>query len=116
MGDSREKLAEIALLGRYAKTRRNDFSPSVPCRWEPLTVENPENGSPFSDASAWELICKLLDEHPESFREIRLDKPPGQFAYWTVITLGPPNVPVYIKVQLFQGKAYGRSFHISTKE
>jgi hypothetical protein len=56
-----------------------------------------------------------LDERPESFQEVRLRKPPGQIAFETVLTL-PSNDRVYIKVQLFRGKAYGRSFHISTKE
>jgi len=46
---------------------------------------------------------------------MKLDKPPGQIAYWTVVTLST-GVCVYIKVQLQRGKAHGRSFHISTKE
>jgi hypothetical protein len=79
-------------------------------------IVDPETGLPFSDASAWQLICNLLDECPESFQEVRLRKPPGQVAFWTVATLGSSNVSVYIKVQFFQGKAYGRSFHLSTKE
>lgn len=115
MGDTKEKLAEIARLGRYASSRRQDFSPSSPCDWSPHVIVDPETGLPFSDASAWQLICKQLDESPESFHEVRLRKPPGQIAFETVLTL-PSHDRVYIKVQLFQGKAYGRSFHLSTKE
>ncbi len=115
MGDTRKTLAEIARLGRYASSRRNDFSPASPCDWDPYGIVNPETGLPFSDASAWELICRLLVERPESFQEVRLDRPPGQTAYAIEVTL-PENVRVYIKVQLSQGKARGRSFHLSTKE
>ena len=78
-------------------------------------IENPETGLPFSEPSAWQLICKLVEERPESFRQVRLHKPVGQIAFETVFTL-PNDVRVYIKVQLFHGKAHGRSFHISTKE
>ena len=115
MSDTRETLAEIARLGRYASSRRQDFSPSSPCDWSPHVIVDPETGLPFSDASAWQLICKLLDECPESFHEMRLRKPPGQIAFESVLTL-PSHDCIYIKVQLFQGKAYGRSFHRSTKE
>jgi len=115
VGDTKEKLAEIARLGRYASSRRQDFSPSSPCVWCPHVIVDPETGLPFSDASTWQLICKHLDECPESFQEVRLRKPPGQIAFETVLTL-PSNDRVYIKVHLFQRKAYGRSFHISTKE
>lgn len=87
----------------------------MPCDWSPHVIENPETGMPFSDASAWELICKIVEESPEAFRHLKLQKPPGQIAFETVFTL-PSGVRVYIKVQLFQGKAFGRSFHISTKE
>jgi putative zinc finger/helix-turn-helix YgiT family protein len=113
--DTRNTLAEIARLGRYSSTRRQEFSPSSPCEWSPHVIVDPETGLPFLDASAWQLICRKLEESPESFREVRLRKPPGQIAFETVLTL-PSKDCVYIKVQLFQGKAHGRSFHRSTKE
>jgi hypothetical protein len=56
-----------------------------------------------------------LDESPEAFQEVMLRKPLGQIAFETVLTLTSED-RVYIKVQLFQGKAYGRSFHLPTKE
>lgn len=115
MGDTTEILKEICRLGRSSTTRSNEFSSTAPCRWNPYAIENPETTFPFSDASAWELICRTLDETPELFTEMKLDKPPGQIAYWTVVTLST-GVCVYIKVQLQRGKAHGRSFHISTKE
>lgn len=115
MGDAKETLAEIARLGRHSKHRLNDFSESAPCRWQPYTVENPETGLPFSDASAWEFICDLLEACPEQFVETELEKPIGQIGYVTLVTLSPTSVLLYIKVQLLKGKARGRSFHISTK-
>ena len=115
MIETAETLAEIARLGRYSRTRRQDFSPSSPCDWSPHVIVDPETGLPFSDASAWQLICQQLEESPESFHEVKLRKPPGQIAFETVLTLATKD-RVYIKVQLFQGKAYGRSFHLSTKE
>lgn len=114
MGDSREMLSEIARLGRWAASRRNAFTPSAPCDWQPHAIENPGSGMPFTDASAWELICGLLDQSPESFEEVVLDRPPGQIAFATVHMLSS-GIRVYIKVQLSGGKAHGRSFHISTK-
>lgn len=115
MGDLDTVLAEIGRLGRHADSRRNHFSPGMPCDWNPYVIENPETGLPFSESSAWQLICKLVEEHPEAFRKLKLKCPPGQIAFETISTL-PSGVHVYIKVQLFQGKAHGRSFHISTKE
>ena len=116
MADSAKTLSEIARLGSRSKTRRNDFSAKAPSRWEPQTIENPETGIPFSDSSAWEFICQLLQESPERFREVKLKKPPDQVAYWATVTLPPNNANIYIKIQLSGGFAYGRSFHISTRE
>lgn len=115
MGDLGNALAEIGRLGRYARTRVNQFSSGMPCVWNPYAIENPESGLPFSDASAWELICRIIGECPEGFRQLKLQKPAGLVAFETVYTL-PNHVRVYIKIQLFQGKAHGRSFHIANKE
>ena len=115
--DSKAKatLIEISRLGRHSKTRNQDFFVSSPCRWDPSTITNPETGLPFSDASAWELICNLLETQPEAFQELVLRKPPGKLAYATVVSLGSDAVRVYIKVELTCGRARGRSFHISTE-
>jgi hypothetical protein len=106
-------LAEIARLGRFARTRVNDFQPRSPSRWDPTTVLNPETGLPFCDASAWQFICDLIESDPDEFAELILDKPPGQIAYWRTVTLSN-GLCVYIKVQFVGGIARGRSFHIST--
>jgi len=115
VGNAKDILAEIARLGRLSEYRRNDFSASAPCRWQPHTIENPETGLPFTDSSAWQFICNLLEECPEKFIETKLIKPEGQIGYVIVVKLKPSNVMVYIKVQLANGRARGRSFHISTK-
>jgi hypothetical protein len=115
VGDQGTDLAEIGRMGQHAKSRTQRFSSGMPCDWNPFVIENPDTGMPFSDASAWEMICRLLKESPEIFRSVRLQKPAGLEAFETVVEL-PSRVRVYIKVQLFQGKAHGRSFHISTKE
>lgn len=75
----------------------------------------PGHGIPYSDAGAWELICDAIEANPDQFKEIVLDKPPGQKAYWAVLTQ-ESGVKVYVKVQLSKGLARGRSFHISTEE
>jgi hypothetical protein len=101
---------EIAELGCHTSTRRNDWSATIPCDWAPTTVENPETGIPFSDDSAWRLICKLLESGYE-FHPVDMRKPPGEVGYETKIQLRCDLPVVYIKVQLRHGKAWGRSFH-----
>ena len=47
-----------------ARRRRPVVSSSVgshPRDWRPRTIINPEDGQPFTDAAAWELIACLLD-------------------------------------------------------
>jgi hypothetical protein len=108
-------LAEIGRLGRHSKTRNQDFFGSSPCRWDPYAITNPKTGLPFSDASAWELICDLLETQAHEFQEVVLRKPLGKLAYATVVSIGPNELRVYVKVELTCGRARGRSFHISTE-
>jgi hypothetical protein len=75
----------------------------------------PETGLFFTDNAAWGLICDLLEQDPEAFQEVVLERPPGELAYATVHTLRD-GTRVYIKVQLSRGKARARSFHISEVE
>lgn len=111
----RETLIEIARLGRHSKSRRHDFLLSEPCHWAPQTIMCPETGMFFTDNSAWILICDVLEQNPETFQEVVLEKPPGELAYATVHTLRN-GTRVYMKVQLSRGKARARSFHISEEE
>ena len=105
--------SEIARFGRYQATRGNDFSSKTPCRWQPKLVTDPRVGMCFTDPSAWNLICDLLDSS-HVFHPVKLQIPVGQFALETTVLLeGTPEI--YIKVQMSQGKAWGRSFHYSDK-
>lgn len=115
MSGTLETLAEIARLGRYAESRRHDFTRSEPCVWAPHTIECLETGRPYTDKGAWGLICHLLERCPDSFQKVILDKPPGQVAYQMKHTLRN-GTRVFIKVQLSHGKARARSFHISDME
>ena len=109
-GDWDKIRLEIARLGKNPATRRNQWSPDVPCDWAPTAVENPETGMPYSDESAWWLICSLLEAgHP--FQPVQMKKPPGEVAYETKVRLRHDLPLVYIKVQIRHGRAWGRSFH-----
>jgi hypothetical protein len=105
---------ELLRLARHRGTRRQSWSPEMPCDWSPTTVPNPQTGIPFTDESAWNLICELL-EREHHFDEVELHKPPGAMAYATTIRLQADLSPVYIKIQLRDGKAWGRSFHIDLR-
>lgn len=112
MRDHAEIRIEIARLGRREATRRNEFSRAAPCRWGPLSVTDPRTGMFFTNASAWHFICDLLEsDHP--FEVIALRVPPGQIALTSTVVIAPNTPEIYIKVQLSQGMAWGRSFHYS---
>jgi len=101
---------EIVKLSRDPRNRYNTHSPSLPCDWAPGTILNPESDMPFTEAGAWGLICDLLaGSHP--FTQVNLRVPPVCKAYETTHRLRP-NLPlIYIKIQLYKGKVYCRSFH-----
>lgn len=65
---------------------------------------------PFTETSAWELICDLLDSD-QQFEMKALDVPPGQNALVTKVTLSEGGPAVYIKLHIYRGKALCRSFH-----
>jgi hypothetical protein len=82
----------------------------MPCDWSPSSILNPLTGIPFTDESAWNLICDLL-EREHRFDEVELRKPPGALAYAATVRLQADLPPIYIKIQLRHGKVWGRSFH-----
>lgn len=101
---------EIEKLARDPRNRFSAYSPSLPCDWAPGTILNPESDMPFTEVGAWNLICDLLaGSHP--FVEVKLRVPPGCKAYETTCRLRADLPPIYIKVQLYKGKVYCRSFH-----
>jgi hypothetical protein len=101
---------ELSLLSRRGSTRNNAWTREVPCDWSPGTVENPVTGMPFTETSAWELICDLLDGDQE-FTTVILDVPPGHTALVAKVVLAVGKPLLYIKLHKFRGKSLCRSFH-----
>lgn len=84
----------------------------MPSRWTPWQVESPETGLPFTEPAAWQLIAdKLSAGH--LVRVVALKTPSGASAFEMLIDRGGPRYPIYVKVQLFKGRVYGRSFHVA---
>jgi hypothetical protein len=106
---------EMARLARNSRRRFHQHTKSMPCDWSPGVVENPETGMPFTDVSAWELICTLLEDESQIFRELTLRQPPGCKAFETTCRLGKNLPEIYIKVQLWQEQIICRSFHPSLR-
>ena len=91
-----------------------EFRSQAPCVWNPTQVFNPETEMFFTDAAAWDLIARLLDEN-YPFCPIVLRKPAGELAYETEVVLGSGLPKLYIKIQVKSGVIWGRSFHNSTR-
>jgi hypothetical protein len=102
---------ELSRLGRFGATRSNAWTRSLPCDWSPGTVQNPTTGMPFTETSAWELICDLLDGEQEFELKV-MDCPAGQVALITKAQLSDSGPVVYIKLHIYRGKALCRSFHV----
>ncbi len=107
--------AEMARLGKDSRYRFNQHTRAMPCDWSPGTIENPESGMPFTEYSAWELICELLENDSQLFTEITLREPPGCKALEATCRLRPNLPEIYIKVQLWQSKVVCRSFHYALR-
>jgi hypothetical protein len=67
---------------------------------------------PFTSAGAWEFIADTLDKGVPLY-EVPLDKPPGTTGFY--FTIEVCGVTVYVKLQLGNGKVFGRSFHCAEK-
>lgn len=119
MSISAETRRQLALLARRPRSRKTEFSPRAPTKWQPQQVRNPEEPeggfSPyFTDGAAWELIAdKLGAGHDVEVVELR--KPPGAKGYVMKICLGPNEPLLYVKLQLGSGKVFGRSFHYTDR-
>jgi hypothetical protein len=103
---------EASILARRKNARSVSFSRESPCEWRPHTVINPEDGQPYTNAAAWELVASLLD-HGEVLETVELKHPPGKTAYVMVPCIAGRKL--YVKFQLGAGKILGRSFHYSTQ-
>lgn len=102
---------ELIRLCHSARTRRSDFSPTMPTHWAPQDVLNPATGEAFTPVGAWEFIVSLLEAGHE-IEVIELDKPKGKKGYVMKVQ-GVGVEKIYIKLQLLSGIVMGRSFHIS---
>ena len=106
--------SDLLALVRKKKARFVEWTSQQPTEWRPYEVLNPDTGLQFTSSSAWALIGDLLERgHP--MREIVLRKPPGKRAYVLIVELDPTCAPLYIKLQLGNGKVICRSFHYSEK-
>jgi hypothetical protein len=105
---------ELLRLAQHRATRRQSWSPSMPCDWSPTAIENPQTGMPFSDESAWDLICDLL-RGGQAFEEVQLEKPADTIGYVTTFRFAANSPAIYIKLQLRHGIVWGRSFHIDLR-
>lgn len=100
----------LCRLASSRRTRRNEFSASLPCEWRPLQCNHPEHGMFFTDAGAWDFICELLDAN-EPMVEVALDVPAGGTGYVMKPSGGPGKPKLYVKLQIHQNAVLGRSFH-----
>lgn len=69
----------------------------------------------FTDAGAWDLIASRLEDGHD-VEVMTLDVPRGATGYVMKIELEPAVPRLYVKLQLHNGRIFGRSFHYSTHE
>lgn len=110
LAENRRQLARLA----RQKSKRRVPRTELPCEWRPGSVINPEDGQPFTDAGAWELIAQLLeDTEVQSVEITTLDHPLGKIGY-VMKRDWPTGEVLYIKVHYGHGPSIlGRSFHYS---
>lgn len=101
---------ELIRLSSREATRRAEFSPKAPTKWNPGEVRDPKTGAPYTRQAAWMRIHAELVAGCEISKMV-LDKPPGKTGY--VFHFHDGNgVRIYVKLQLLNGLVMGRSFHV----
>ncbi len=115
MSDEIERIRqEIVRLARRKDARIVPRSREMPCRWQPMTVTNPETDLPFTEAGAWRYVADLAEfGHP--IDQMIMKRPAGEIGYVLIAPLVRNSADLYIKIQLKGGKIFGRSFHLSTQ-
>lgn len=101
---------DIATLAARKTARRYGW----PRDWRPQSVVNPEDGSPYTDEGAWELIAHLCESGVDIENKVIDEGHGGKAAYVIIVEHGGKRL--YIKVQLGSGCIIGRSFHYSHHE
>lgn len=113
MDDDVQKIRrQLVVLCQRKKARTSEWSINCPTEWQPTAVTDPQSGSPFTDAGAWEFVAEKLEDGSE-LEQVLLEKPPGSTGYVLKVPLGDRQL--YVKLQLGAGKVIGRSFHYSTE-
>jgi hypothetical protein len=104
---SDEDLKQLLALAQQDAKRKIDW----PNDWRPYEVNNPEDGQPFTNESAWELIIRLLEDKAPA-KKVEQKNPPGAVAFVFQKTLADGH-KVYIKIRFNKNrsKVFGRSFH-----
>jgi len=107
-----EILKQLLTLAQKDDRRIIDW----PNDWRPHEVNNPDDGQPFTNESAWEFVITLLQDKT-AYKEVPQKKPPGAMAYVFRATLSD-GWKVYVKVRFSKNrsKIIGRSFHYDEKQ
>lgn len=103
--------ARLVSLARSKRTRRTEFSPGAPSRWQPRQFTDPRSGQAFTDQGAWDYIVHYL-EQGIAIEEMSLDKPAGAKGYVLYLP-GANKTKIYVKLQIGGDHVKGRSFHES---
>ncbi len=107
--------AELVRLARTGR-RLTKSTPVRPSRWQPQSVQNPDDGNnEFTKDGAWELVASKL-ESGHRVEVMELKKPKGATGYVLKIQLDSSARPrLYVKLELHRGWILGRSFHYSER-
>lgn len=104
---------QLMQLAASKRTRRQEFSPGRPTRWNPTQVVDPRDPPQvFTDAGAWDFIVEQL-AGGTPIEELILSKPPGRTGYVMKVAGGRYRPEIYIKLELVPPFVYCRSFHYS---
>lgn len=107
----RRRLAELA---RDPQKRRVGGA-GRPHRWRPNEVPDPVTGYGMTDAAAWALVAKSIEDVNVKITKLKLKKPPGCIAYVMNIEIYEYSKTIYIKFEFLTDDnsdfICARSFH-----
>lgn len=112
MAVSAEIVRQLLALAREEDKRKLDW----PHDWRPHEVTNPEDGQPFTNASAWEFVIRLLEGNADG-KVVSQRKPPGATAYVFRAVMAD-GWTVYVKLRFNKNRSviFGRSFHYDERQ
>jgi hypothetical protein len=109
MADELAIRKRLIAFAQSKRTRRVEFTPQSPSRWQPRQFTDPRSGQAFTDEGAWEYVVQNL-EAGIPIQEKILDKPPGAKGYVLYLP-GANSSMIYVKLQVCGDHVKGRSFH-----